>query len=590
MALFNILVDIAARTANLEAGMKAAVHSVEKFSETVEFAKRGLETAFVGFSVMSVTESIVAATEKMDAFAREASKAGTSVESFQALSYAAHQTDVTAEELANGFKFMNKAIGEAAAGSQSARDKFAEIGVNFERLHALKPEEQFVALGEAINRIKDPAARVRAEIEIFGKAGSQLAPLFERGADGIREMMQEAQNLGVVLGKDQVEAAKQAADSIKQLHSAWEGFTNALATKTAPTLSNIATTMRRFISGSTIQDHINDLQRAMKQNEFMLNAPGVKDNFELTQRYLKEEFDLQQKLYELRRKMNEETATAAKVEEGVVGKAKHRLTAEEISAALPGFNVAAIKDKMIKDSNFDEYWRKLEESTRTGTEAIVADYATFTAGLDELLAEGKISHDEYAARVSDKLDTILKNVDVSAKKLKGHVTDFHDTAIEYGQQTANALENAFAGFFSGTTKGLGGLVKSFANAFNQIIAQAMAKKLMQFLFNSFGGGDSFFSSIFSAGGFAAGGDPPVGKASIVGENGPEIFVPKTAGTIIPNHALGSGGNITVAPTYNIHVDSRSDRSQVQEDIARAVRSGNADLVTTLVRYNPGLKV
>lgn len=38
------------------------------------------------------------------------------------------------------------------------------------------------------------------------------------------------------------------------------------------------------------------------------------------------------------------------------------------------------------------------------------------------------------------------------------------------------------------------------------------------------------------GAFADGGDPPVGKVSIIGERGPELFVPRTAGTIIPNHA------------------------------------------------------
>ena len=38
-------------------------------------------------------------------------------------------------------------------------------------------------------------------------------------------------------------------------------------------------------------------------------------------------------------------------------------------------------------------------------------------------------------------------------------------------------------------------------------------------------------------GFKDGGEPPVNKPSIVGEEGPEIFVPKTSGTIIPNNCL-----------------------------------------------------
>src|ERR1035438_9646767 len=39
------------------------------------------------------------------------------------------------------------------------------------------------------------------------------------------------------------------------------------------------------------------------------------------------------------------------------------------------------------------------------------------------------------------------------------------------------------------------------------------------------------------GSFASGGNPPVGKVSLVGEKGIELFVPHTPGTIIPNHHL-----------------------------------------------------
>ena len=45
--------------------------------------------------------------------------------------------------------------------------------------------------------------------------------------------------------------------------------------------------------------------------------------------------------------------------------------------------------------------------------------------------------------------------------------------------------------------------------------------------------------------FAEGGRPPLGRASLVGERGPELFVPDRAGTIIPNHAMGGTTNIVV---------------------------------------------
>jgi len=61
--------------------------------------------------------------------------------------------------------------------------------------------------------------------------------------------------------------------------------------------------------------------------------------------------------------------------------------------------------------------------------------------------------------------------------------------------------------------------------------------------------------------FAEGGRPPVGRASLVGERGPELFVPDNAGTIIPNHAMGST-NIVV------NVDASGSNVQGDEDQGR----------------------
>ena len=56
-------------------------------------------------------------------------------------------------------------------------------------------------------------------------------------------------------------------------------------------------------------------------------------------------------------------------------------------------------------------------------------------------------------------------------------------------------------------------------------------------------------------GFEKGGRPPVGEPSIVGEKGPELFVPDRAGTVVPNNQLGMGKQVTV--NFNINtVDAR----------------------------------
>jgi len=56
-------------------------------------------------------------------------------------------------------------------------------------------------------------------------------------------------------------------------------------------------------------------------------------------------------------------------------------------------------------------------------------------------------------------------------------------------------------------------------------------------------------------GFEKGGRPPVGRPSIVGERGAELFVPDQAGTVVPNDKLGMGKQVTV--NFNINtVDAR----------------------------------
>lgn len=68
-----------------------------------------------------------------------------------------------------------------------------------------------------------------------------------------------------------------------------------------------------------------------------------------------------------------------------------------------------------------------------------------------------------------------------------------------------------------------------------------------------------FNSLMSAGGLANGGPIGANEPHLVGERGPEIFMPRGAGTIIPNERLSStlGGSTTVT-NYNINaIDVKS---------------------------------
>jgi SLT domain-containing protein len=64
-------------------------------------------------------------------------------------------------------------------------------------------------------------------------------------------------------------------------------------------------------------------------------------------------------------------------------------------------------------------------------------------------------------------------------------------------------------------------------------------------------------------GYANGGEPQAHRAALVGERGPELFIPKTAGTIVPNSAIGSLGGTQVINNYNIQaIDVKSFEDRI----------------------------
>lgn len=139
------------------------------------------------------------------------------------------------------------------------------------------------------------------------------------------------------------------------------------------------------------------------------------------------------------------------------------------------------------------------------------------------------------------------------------------------QESAKRTEQVFDTVFGSLTSAIDNFVKTgkfsmkdFArDTIQSLIAiqmKAASLRFLNFAFSSFGGGATPYqpAAVMGMPGFANGGDPPVGRPSIVGERGPEIFVPRTAGTIIPNHSLGNMGSTTnVTNNYINAIDTKS---------------------------------
>lgn len=128
-----------------------------------------------------------------------------------------------------------------------------------------------------------------------------------------------------------------------------------------------------------------------------------------------------------------------------------------------------------------------------------------------------------------------------------------DTAVDTaGGNFINQINDAAGQFSSGISSNLGGLFGGLGGLFGGGGGGGLGGIFGSFssLLGGFGGGG------FSSGGlgamfggfggfFAEGGVPPIGKPAIVGENGPEMIVPRNSSMVIPNGAFGGGGSVQV---------------------------------------------
>ena len=132
------------------------------------------------------------------------------------------------------------------------------------------------------------------------------------------------------------------------------------------------------------------------------------------------------------------------------------------------------------------------------------------------------------------------------KQKEKEANDAAEAALKAQQAEAQRLNQLFGGIGQTISTGIvDGLMqaKSVSEALSGVlnnVARQMLQLGVNSLLKSIGG------PLFSAlPGFANGGRPPVGRPSVVGERGPELFVPDRAGTILPNGVGMGSTTITV---------------------------------------------
>ena len=246
-------------------------------------------------------------------------------------------------------------------------------------------------------------------------------------------------------------------------------------------------------------------------------------------------------------------------------------------------SIAPIKQKLDKNrkitTEIDNQNEKLEENNKLTDEQKknIEDFAKIMALLFKKDKERKEAFDKFLNKQKQEGELLQAAIDGNVEQVRlqhaindavaihgehnrQKITDElkanqalrdQKTEIDKNAEAAEVLKGKFAqigqeiedGIVQNLTDAVMGtqtLAQSAINVLEKMRRKLVEVALQKALAGIGGPIGGFFQSIF---GFAEGGRPPVGRASIVGERGPELFVPSVAGTVIPNNQLGGGGSV-----------------------------------------------
>jgi polyhydroxyalkanoate synthesis regulator phasin len=225
------------------------------------------------------------------------------------------------------------------------------------------------------------------------------------------------------------------------------------------------------------------------------------------------------------------------------------------------------------------------EKTMTSTEKIVADFVDFSKTVDRLLTSKKITKETATARMTEKIDEILPEFQITSEKIPKKIKNTISDLNVFAEEAARQMQQSFSAFlFDPFQDGLRGMLKGFVDMIRQMLAQIISQQLLVAFFGMFTGGTGFLANfskaaISSIQGRASGGPVSAGRPYIVGERGPELFVPGSSGGIVPNGAMMGG--MTVAPVYNI--DARGATADLQSSLPGILQENNRRIFEELDR-------
>lgn len=239
-------VELTTKNSKLMKGLADAQKRLRAFGAATRMA--GLKMfgagAAIGAPILAAAKLFASAGDQVQ---KMALRTGVSTEALSTLGFAAEQSGADLGTLERGITKMQRTLGDAASGSQTAIDTLDALGLSVDQLLAMSPEDQFKTLADVIGGIEDPTLKAAAAMRVFGRGGSALLPMLSEGRSGIEALQAEARNLGLEISLDDANLGADLTDSLNRLTRSLKAIPIVIGSAVAPAINAMLKPMTRTV-------------------------------------------------------------------------------------------------------------------------------------------------------------------------------------------------------------------------------------------------------------------------------------------------------------------------------------------------------
>ena len=202
--------------ANIEAA-RAKVDSFGSAATDLSKKTKGLSTAAAG-ALTAIGGMALKAVDAADDLKTMSQQTGISTDELQKYQYAAELVDVSTESIVGA---QQKLIKSMSSSSSATVDAFNQIGVATTNADGSlrNTNDVFYEVLEGLSKVTNETERDVLAMQIFGKSASELAGIIDDGGAALKEYGDQAEELGLIMSGDTLDALAAVDDQIQLLKS-----------------------------------------------------------------------------------------------------------------------------------------------------------------------------------------------------------------------------------------------------------------------------------------------------------------------------------------------------------------------------------